>query len=106
MKRTRLVFVPTGSASPDYFGGLRVGNDGHANSIVALHARTGEVAWHFQTIHHDLWDYDVASPALLYPGENGPAVAVGTKAGHLFLFDRPPAGRSSRSSSAPSPPAM
>ncbi len=83
-----LVFVPTGSASPDYFGGLRLGNDGHANSLVALHARTGEVAWHFQAIHHDLWDYDVASPPLLYPGEQGPAVAVGTKVGHLFLFDR------------------
>lgn len=83
-----LVFLPTGSASPDYFGGLRVGNDGHANSIVALHAVTGEVAWHFQTIHHDLWDYDIASPPLLYPDERGPAVAVGTKVGHLFLFDR------------------
>ena len=83
-----LVFLPTGSASPDYFGGLRVGNDGHANSIVALHALTGEVAWHFQTIHHDLWDYDVASPPLLYPDARGPAVAVGTKVGHLFLFDR------------------
>ena len=61
---------------------------GYANSIVALHARTGEVVWHFQTVHHDLWDYDVASPALLYPGASGPAVAVGTKVGHLFLFDR------------------
>jgi len=83
-----LVFVPTGSASPDYFGGLRVGNDGHASSIVALHALTGEVAWYFQTVHHDLWDYDVASPPLLYPAERGPAVAVGTKVGHLFLFER------------------
>lgn len=87
-EESALVFVPTGSASPDYFGGLRVGNDGYANSMVALNALTGEVVWHFQTVHHDLWDYDVASPALLYPGENGPAVAVGTKVGHLFLFDR------------------
>ena len=83
-----LVFVPTGSASPDYFGGLRVGNDGYANSMVALNALTGEVVWHFQAVHHDLWDYDVASPALLYPGESGPAVAMGTKVGHVFLFDR------------------
>lgn len=83
-----LVFVPTGSASPDYFGGLRPGNDGYANSIVALNARTGKVVWHFQAVHHDLWDYDVASPALLYPGASGPAVAVGTKVGHVFLFDR------------------
>jgi quinoprotein glucose dehydrogenase len=87
-EENELVFLPTGSASPDYFGGLRVGNDGHANSIVALHARTGEIAWHFQTIRHDLWDYDVASPPLLYPDARGPAVAVGTKVGHLFLFDR------------------
>ena len=83
-----LVFVPTGSASPDYFGGLRVGNDGYANSMVTLNALTGEVVWHFQAVHHDLWDYDVASPALLYPGESGPAVAMGTKVGHVFLFDR------------------
>ncbi|HET7218833.1 MAG TPA: pyrroloquinoline quinone-dependent dehydrogenase [Vicinamibacterales bacterium] len=83
-----LVFLPTGSASPDYFGGLRAGGDGYANSIVALRAATGEVAWHFQTVHHDLWDYDVASPPLLYPAKSGPAVAVGSKTGHLFLFDR------------------
>lgn len=83
-----LVFVPTGSASPDYFGGLRAGNDGYANSLVALKAATGEIVWHFQTVHHDLWDYDVASPPLLYPGKAGPAVAVGSKTGHVFLFDR------------------
>ena len=67
-----LVFLPTGSASPDYFGGLRPGSNGYANSIVALRAATGKVAWHFQTVHHDLWDYDVASPPLLYPGKSGP----------------------------------
>ena len=83
-----LVFLPTGSASPDYFGGLRTGQDGHANSIVALRAASGEVVWHFQTVHHDLWDYDVASPPVLYPARSGPAVAVGSKTGHLFLFDR------------------
>jgi quinoprotein glucose dehydrogenase len=83
-----LVFLPTGSASPDYFGGLRIGSDGHANSIVALRAATGEIAWHFQTVHHDLWDFDVASPPLLYPASSGPAVAAGSKTGHLFLFDR------------------
>ena len=83
-----LVFLPTGSASPDYFGGLRAGADGYANSIVALRADTGVVAWHFQTVHHDLWDFDVASPPLLYPAKSGPAVAAGSKTGHLFLFDR------------------
>jgi quinoprotein glucose dehydrogenase len=83
-----LVFLPTGSASPDYFGGLRQGDNDYANAIVALHAATGAVAWSFQTVHHDLWDYDVASPPMLYPGQSGPAVAVGSKTGHLFLFDR------------------
>jgi quinoprotein glucose dehydrogenase len=85
---TGLVYLPTGSASPDYFGGLRPGTDGYANSIVALRGSSGEVAWSFQTVHHDLWDYDVASPPLLYPAKSGPAVAVGSKTGHLFLFDR------------------
>jgi quinoprotein glucose dehydrogenase len=83
-----LVFLPTGSASPDYFGGLRPGPGNHSNSIVALRASTGALVWHFQTVHHDLWDYDVASPPLLYPAKSGPAVAVGSKTGHLFLFDR------------------
>jgi len=83
-----LVFLPTGSASPDYFGGLRPGDNRDANSIVVLKAATGEKVWSFQTVHHDLWDYDVASPPLLFPGKNGPAVAVGSKTGHLFLFDR------------------
>jgi quinoprotein glucose dehydrogenase len=46
------------------------------------------MVWRFQTVHHDIWDYDVASPPLLFPEKNGPAVAVGSKTGHLFLFDR------------------
>ena len=83
-----LVFLPTGSASPDYFGGLREGHNGYANSVVTLRAATGEVAWSFQTVHHDLWDYDVASPPLLFPAKDTPAVAVGSKTGHLFLFER------------------
>ena len=60
-----LVFVPTGSASPDYYGGERLGDNRYANSIVALRASTGKVVWHFQTVHHDLWDYDNASPPAL-----------------------------------------
>jgi quinoprotein glucose dehydrogenase len=83
-----LVYLPVGSASPDYFGGDRPGDNAHANSIVALKAATGEVAWAFQTVHHDVWDYDVASQPLLFPGRRGPSVAVGSKTGHLFLFDR------------------
>jgi quinoprotein glucose dehydrogenase len=83
-----MVYLPTGSASPDYFGGLRPGDNRYANSIVALKADTGKIAWHFQTVHHDLWDFDVASPPALYPAKGGPAVAVGSKTGHLFLFHR------------------
>jgi quinoprotein glucose dehydrogenase len=83
-----LVFLPTGSASPDYYGGLRPGDNRDADSIVVLRAATGERVWSFQTVHHDLWDYDVASPPLLFPGKNGPAVAVGSKTANLFLFDR------------------
>jgi quinoprotein glucose dehydrogenase len=60
-----LVFVPTGSAGPDFFGGERKGDNRYANSVTALRAATGEVAWSFQVVHHDLWDYDVASQPIL-----------------------------------------
>ena len=60
-----LVFVPTGSAAPDYYGALRLGDNRYANSIVALRASTGRVVWAFQIVHHDLWDYDNASPPAL-----------------------------------------
>jgi quinoprotein glucose dehydrogenase len=83
-----LAYIPTGSASPDYFGGLRPGDDLYANSLVAVKARTGERVWHFQLVHHDLWDYDTATPPLLYPGRDGPAVAIGNKSGHVFLLNR------------------
>ena len=56
-----LVIIPTGSASPDFYGGERPGDNAHANSVVALRAATGELVWSFQVVHHDLWDYDVAS---------------------------------------------
>jgi len=87
-----LVFLPTGSASPDFFGGHRPGDNRYANSTVALRGSTGEVVWHFQTVHHDLWDYDVsAQPVLLTVKINGTpraAVAQATKMGHIFLLDR------------------
>ena len=60
-----LVFAPTSSPAPDYVGSQRPGDNRYANSLVALRAATGEVAWHFQTVHHDLWDYDNASPPAL-----------------------------------------
>ena len=87
-----LVFVPTGSASPDYYGGKRPGDNRFANSVTVLDGKTGKVVWSFQTVHHDLWDYDVASqPVLFMLPRNGrgiPAVAIGSKTGHLFLVDR------------------
>jgi quinoprotein glucose dehydrogenase len=87
-----LLFVPTGSASPDHWGGLREGKNLYANSLVALRASTGEVVWHFQIVHHDLWDYDLASPPALITvtrsGERIPAVVQGTKMGYLYILHR------------------
>jgi len=84
-----LVFVPTGSAAPDYFGGIRKGDDKWANSVVALRASTGEFVWGFQVVHHDLWDYDVASqPTLLTWKDGTPAVVINTKMGHVFVLNR------------------
>jgi len=87
-----LVFVPTGSPSPDHYGGERLGANAYANSVVALRAASGDVVWHFQVVHHDLWDYDVpAQPVLVNvtgEGTTVPAVVVATKMGHLFLLHR------------------
>jgi quinoprotein glucose dehydrogenase len=87
-----VVFLPTTSPSPDYYGGERLGDDLYANSIVALRAETGERVWHFQTIHHDLWDYDIAFPPILFDvhrnGTTIPAIAAGPKSGNLFILDR------------------
>jgi quinoprotein glucose dehydrogenase len=83
-----MVYVPTGSPSPDYFGGERLGRNDYANSIVALRASTGQVVWHFQTVHHDLWDYDNASPPLLATVRGRPAVIQTTKTGMMFVLDR------------------
>ena len=84
-----LVFIPTGSASPDYFGGLRPGDDKWANSVVALRASTGEFVWGFQVVHHDLWDYDVASQPTLFKWRDGtPAIAITTKMGRVFVLNR------------------
>jgi quinoprotein glucose dehydrogenase len=87
-----LVFVPTSSPSPDYYGGERKGANVYANSIVAIKASTGKVVWYFQTVHHDLWDYDIpAQPVLLDIDRNGkkiPAVLVVTKMGHVFVLNR------------------
>jgi glucose dehydrogenase len=87
-----LVFLPVGSASYDFFGGDRRGNTLYANSIVALDAATGRRRWHFQLVHHDLWDYDPpAQPILADIRRDGriiPAVVQLTKMGLVFVFDR------------------
>jgi quinoprotein glucose dehydrogenase len=84
-----LVFVPTGSSSPDYYGGIRKGDNRWANSVVALRASTGALVWGFQVVHHDLWDYDVASQPTLFTWRDGrPAVVINTKMGHVFVLDR------------------
>jgi quinoprotein glucose dehydrogenase len=87
-----IVYVPLGSASYDFYGADRLGANLFANSLVALDARTGKRIWHFQTTHHDLWDYDlVTTPTLLtvrHEGKMVDAVAQASKQGFLFVFDR------------------
>ena len=84
-----LVFIPTGSAAPDYYGGIRKGDDKWANSVVALRASTGKFVWGFQVVHHDLWDYDVAPQPTLFTWKDGtPAIVINTKMGHVFVLNR------------------
>ncbi len=87
-----IVFVPTGSTAPDFYGGSRLGHNLFANCLIALDANTGKRIWHFQTVHHDLWDRDLpANPNLVTIKKDGKtieAVAQITKQGFVFLFDR------------------
>jgi membrane-bound PQQ-dependent dehydrogenase (glucose/quinate/shikimate family) len=87
-----LIFLPVGSASYDFYGGDRKGQDLFANSLVALQASTGKLVWYFQMVHHDIWDYDMpAQPSLITVQRNGKsiaAVAQVTKMGFVFIFDR------------------
>jgi len=87
-----LVFLPTSSPSPHFYGGMRPGDNRYADSIVALHGSTGKVAWHFQTVHHDVWAYgNAAQPTLIdleKDGELFPAVIQATKTGMLYILNR------------------
>jgi quinoprotein glucose dehydrogenase len=87
-----LVLVPTGSASPDFFGGKRLGSNRFANSLLALDAKNGKLVWHQQLVHHDLWDFDVAAQPALgdieVQGVPVPAVIQATKTGMLYIFER------------------
>lgn len=89
-----LVYLPTGNATPDFFAGQRTEfDDKWSSSIVAIDVKTGQVRWHFQTTHHDLWDFDLPAQPLLYdvPDDKGgtqPALAQVTKQGEIFLLNR------------------
>jgi quinoprotein glucose dehydrogenase len=87
-----LIFLPVSTAGPDFIGVDRKGANLFSDSVVALEAKTGKYRWHFQTTHHDLWDYDLAAPPALvrvrHDGREVDAVAQGTKTGFIFLLDR------------------
>ena len=86
------MFFGTGSPSYDHWGGNRVGDNLFGNCIIALEAKTGKRIWHYQTVHHDLWDYDIPCPPnLVQVNVNGKlidAIAQPTKTGQLFVLDR------------------
>lgn len=91
-RKRGIIYVPTGSAGYDFYGGKRVGKNLYANCLLALNARTGKLLWHFQTTHHDMWDRDLpAPPNLITVKHNGKmvdAVAQLSKQGYIYLFDR------------------
>ena len=105
-----LVFLPTSGPSPDFYGGTRPGDNRYADSIVALRGSTGRVVWHFQTVHHDVWDYDnAAQPTLIdlakdgetfsgrHPGdENGHAVYISSRDRRTVFSDRRTPGAARR----------
>ena len=90
--KTGIVYAPTGSPTYDMYGADRVGNDLYADCLLAIDARTGKLLWHFQDVHHDLWDYDLAAaPQLItirHDGREIEAVAQAGKNGFLYVFDR------------------
>ncbi len=87
-----ILYVPTGSAVTDFYGADRPGNDLYANCLLALDANTGKLLWHFQAVHHDIWDRDLPAPPILltvkHEGKMVDAVAQTTKHGQVFVFDR------------------
>ncbi len=87
-----ILYVPTGSAATDFYGADRAGNDLYANSLLAIQAATGKLLWHFQAVHHDIWDRDFPAPPVLLTVRHGgklvDAIAQTTKHGQVFVFDR------------------
>ena len=91
-RKREIIYVPTGSAAFDFYGGNRIGQNLYANCLIALHARTGKYIWHYQMVHHDIWDKDLPAPPNLitvnHQGQRIDAVAQVTKQGLIFLFNR------------------
>ena len=91
-REREIIYVPTGSAAFDFYGGNRPGKNLYANSLIALNARTGKYIWHYQMVHHDVWDRDLPAPPNLLKvkrkGKLVDAVAQVTKNGYVFMFDR------------------
>tara|TARA_R110002020_G_scaffold303939_2_gene519496 strand:- start:126276 stop:128393 length:2118 start_codon:yes stop_codon:yes gene_type:complete len=91
-KDREIIFVPTGSAAPDFYGAKRKGSGLYANSLLALDANTGKLIWHYQFVHHDIWDRDLPAPPNLIEverdGKKIAAVAQITKQGYVFVFNR------------------
>lgn len=91
-RSTGVIYIPTGSAAFDFYGADRIGDDLFANCLLALNAETGQRIWHFQAVHHDLWDRDFPTPPILvtlnHEGQKVEALAQNTKQGFVFLFDR------------------
>ncbi len=89
---TGIIYVPTGSAAPDFYGGIRTGSNLYSNCLLAMDANTGKRLWHFQFTHHDIWDRDPPAPPNLLMVERAgikiPAVAQVTKQGYVYAFDR------------------
>jgi quinohemoprotein ethanol dehydrogenase len=87
-----LIYFATGNCGPDYDGSMRAGDNLFCSSIVALNATTGKYAWHFQEVHHDLWDYDAASPVVLFDvtinGQRRKALAEAGRTDWVYLLDR------------------
>ena len=87
-----LVYFVTGNCGPDYDGSMREGDNLFCASMMALKAKTGEYVWHFQQVHHDIWDYDAASPVVLFDtvinGQPRKGIAEAGRTGWVYILDR------------------
>ena len=83
-----LVYIPTNGVTIDYYGGHHPGDNLYGTSLISLDAKTGERAWHFQMVHHDIWNFDTPTAPILLDTDNGPIVAQATKQGYVYAFNR------------------